>query len=313
MSKLPLLPIRNKWRSCGNLTAGNDHMKKLSFHSFTAIFALLAGLTLGTPVSGEIYLLDFDEHNAEFQMLEAINTIRYQYGIPLVDLDEEVSLISKRHAMDMASRDYFDHFSPDGESPDDRMQSAGLSYHVYENIGIIRTFGKDMSDVVDALMQGFMESPQHMRNILDPNITHVGIGFFQDLDGQNHTFDDGYNPGSIYRGFGTVLVVQDFYQRRVSVVEPSPFTGFTMPGEFVEMKFAFSEKIGDAFIRVTSWDNSLEPFDIPLHREKRDYKARFAIEKEGQYTLSIYANSPGEDWFYREQGTFDLTVWAISL
>jgi len=274
------------------------------------LLALLLLIIPGISIPGDakVYLLDFDEDQAEFLMLQAINTIRYNEGLPLVSLDENLQRSSKRHALDMARRDYFDHFTPDGLSPDDRARAHGIANPVSENIGIIRTFGQDMEDVVDALMQGFMDSPMHRRNILDPYVTHVGIGFTQDIAGTNRRLSGGGDTETVYRGFGTVLVVQDFCIRRVALLEPSPYLGWTLPGEFVTLRLDFTDEVDEAFLRIIPDNNPEEQFDIPMSKCIDDYRARFAIDREGVFTIGIYANSPSADWFYREQGSVNLTV-----
>jgi hypothetical protein len=275
---------------------------------FVAI--LLIALVLSTPQPGraDVYLVDFPERRAEFLMLQRINALRYRSGLPLIGLDESLSEVCRRHALDMACRDYFDHFTPDGQSPDDRVGAAGLPYQVSENIGIIRTFGRTLPEVVGALMDGFLKSPNHRANILDPNVTHVGIGFYQDIEALNHRLEGETDPERLYRGFGTVLVVQNFCRRRVRLVEPSPFSGSARPGEFLSLRLDFTEEVAEAFLRIVPFDKPRETFEVPLSRVDEDFRARFAIEEEGRFQVAIYASSPLNDWFYREKGRFQLTV-----
>jgi len=259
-------------------------------------------------VTAGVYLVDFDESRAEFEMLERVNAFRYAHALPILALDNSLSDVCRRHSVDMAQRNYFDHFSPDGLSPDDRAHRSGLPYRISENIGIIRTYGEELDQVVDALMNGFINSPDHRRNLLDPTVTHIGIGFHQDVDGLNTTLAGDTDPSRNYRGFGTVLVVQDFYCRKVSIIEPDPFEAMYNPGEFLNMKLRFTDEISDAFIRILPRDESFDAYDVQLSRNAGDFGARFAIEDEGDFTLSIYANSSDADWYYREKGSFELTV-----
>jgi len=271
-----------------------------------AVFLLLPVLAPGGYA--KVYLVDFDEAEAEFLMLQAINTIRYSQGLPLVGIDENLGRSARRHALDMARRDYFDHFSLEGESPEDRARSLGVPNPVSENIGIIRTFGQSLPEVVGALMEGFLDSPEHRRNLLDPDVTHVGIGFSQDVDGSNHRLAVGTDPEALYRGFGTVLVVQDFCRKRVSLVEPSPYHGWTHPGEFMTLCLDFTDEVSDAFLRIVAEQDPAATFDVPMTRGSGGFRARFAIEREGAFRIGIYANSPAADWFYSEQGEIEVTV-----
>lgn len=279
------------------------------------VFLLVLALTLFIGGRGwaDIYLVDFDESRAEHLMLEAINKVRYQHGLPLVTLDDQLAVVCRHHALDMAERDYFDHFSPEGLSPDDRAARAGLPYTVTENIGIIRTFGQDLRSVVGALMDGFLASPDHLANILDPKVTHVGIGLYQDLDGRNHRLTAGSDGDGVYTGFGSVLVVQDFCRRRVRLIEPSAFCGEAVEGEFLELRLDFTDEVREAFLRIIPDLNPKEAFEVPLMRDREGYRARFRFEKEGHFTIAIYASAPSEDWFYREQGRLELMVTSPGL
>jgi hypothetical protein len=282
-------------------------------HRPVFLFVLALTLFIGGKGWADIYLVDFDESRAEHLMLEAINKIRYQHGLPLVTLDDQLSAVCRHHAVDMAERDYFDHFSPEGLSPDDRAARAGLPYDVTENIGIIRTFGQDLRSVVGALMGGFLSSPDHLANILDPKVTHVGIGLYQDLDGRNHRLTAGSDDDGVYTGFGSVLVVQDFCRRRVRLIEPRLFCGEAVEGEFLELRLDFTDEVGEAFLRIIPELNPKEAFEVPLMRDREGYRARFRFEKEGHFTIAIYASAPSEDWFYREQGRLELMVTSPGL
>ncbi len=274
------------------------------------VIAVLLALSLCGVESarGEIYLVDFDEPQAEFLMMQAVNSLRYREGLPLLGLDATLSKVSRRHALDMARRDYFDHFTPEGRSPDDRAHAAGVPNEVSENIGIIRTFGQDIQEVVNALMESFLESPEHRANLLNPDFTHIGIGFYQDLEGSNHRLNGDMDADSLYSGYGTLLVVQDFCRRKVTLLEPSPFTGWAEPGEYLTLRLDFAEEADEAFLRIVPLNRPSEAYDVPLSNAGRGFRARFAIESEGAFTIAIYANSLGEDWYYREHGRLELMV-----
>jgi hypothetical protein len=281
---------------------------KSIFNISAFLVSLIIVSLVSQPGSAKTYLTDFDENQAQLLMLQAINTVRYHEGLPLVSLDDDLSVACQRHAMDMAHRDYFGHFSPEGFSPDDRARNAGLPNPISENIGIIRTFGQDLPQVIDALMQSFLGSPEHRANLLNPDLTHVGLGFFQDVEGTNHRLEVENNPDSVYRGFGTVLVVQDFYKRRVTLLEPMPYSGWTKPGEFMTFRLDFSEDVEEAFLRITPRTEPAESYDVPMSVGDKGFRARFAIDDEGEFNIGIYASSPSSEWYYREQGHLLLTV-----
>ncbi|MGH1449691.1 MAG: CAP domain-containing protein [Pseudomonadaceae bacterium] len=81
------------------------------------------------------------------------------------------------HSKDMADRGFFDHTNPDGEDPFVRMERAGYSYFTAgENIAA----GQSSPAQV---MQGWMDSPGHCSNIMNPDFAEIGVGTFEAEDG----------------------------------------------------------------------------------------------------------------------------------
>jgi uncharacterized protein YkwD len=94
----------------------------------------------------------------------------YAPAPPLV-MSAALRQAAREHSSDMGARSYFDHGSPDGRSPADRMRAAGWSSgFTGENI-----FGgpRTAEEVVD----GWMKSPGHCANIMSPNYKAIGIGY----------------------------------------------------------------------------------------------------------------------------------------
>ena len=72
--------------------------------------------------------------------------------------------------MDMGTRDYFDHYTPEGLGPGDRIDQAGYEGSAWgENIA----WGYPTPEAVVA---GWMNSPGHRANILRDEYTHLGVG-----------------------------------------------------------------------------------------------------------------------------------------
>jgi len=103
------------------------------------------------------------------QILAELNRERQKQGLSPLVCDGEVEDVAQGHADDMARRGYFDHYTPEGLDPTDRLKAAGVSYISYgENIA----WGSHTAKSVVSLWMG---SPGHRANILD-NYTGVGIG-----------------------------------------------------------------------------------------------------------------------------------------
>jgi uncharacterized protein YkwD len=70
----------------------------------------------------------------------------------------------------MLSRSYFAHKSPEGRSVRDRAENAGYTWRaIGENIA-------EGQSSVDEVMDTWMNSPGHRRNILDPAFKELGVG-----------------------------------------------------------------------------------------------------------------------------------------
>jgi uncharacterized protein YkwD len=110
----------------------------------------------------------------EQQMFAAHNAQRAAAGLPPLVLDGAVVSVARARATDMASKGYFAHTSPTGQTAFTLLRGAGISYRTAgENIAV-NTFPEALS--VSTAMSGFMGSPGHRANILNPAFTRVGIG-----------------------------------------------------------------------------------------------------------------------------------------
>jgi uncharacterized protein YkwD len=104
------------------------------------------------------------------EVLDRVNAERTKAGVPPLRLDPRLSLAAQRHADDMLARGYFSHASPEGRTVIHRAATAWYSFHlVGENIA----FGQLSAEQV---VQAWMESPEHRRNILDHGFLHMGLG-----------------------------------------------------------------------------------------------------------------------------------------
>jgi uncharacterized protein YkwD len=86
----------------------------------------------------------------------------------------------------MAARDYFDHNSPDGKTPWDRIEAAGYDAPAAENIA-------RGQPTPQAVVDAWMNSEGHRANILNCKIKAIGVGVHLGEGGPWWTQDFGYN------------------------------------------------------------------------------------------------------------------------
>lgn len=105
----------------------------------------------------------------ETEMLSRVNKARRDRGIKELSVDEKLRELARVYARDMFERGYFSHYNPEGRSPFDRMEEAGIGYITAgENLALAPN--------VTIAHQGLMDSQGHRENILNTGFGKVGIG-----------------------------------------------------------------------------------------------------------------------------------------
>lgn len=121
----------------------------------------------------------------EYDILARVNEARSrprrcgstQYkAAPPLRYSTDLADASQVHAMDMAQRGYFDHATPEGVTPTERLAQTGYRWALTgENIA-----KGDMG--ADEAMAGWLQSAGHCANIMDPRFTEMGFGIAADGD-----------------------------------------------------------------------------------------------------------------------------------
>lgn len=132
--------------------------------------ALLGGAPpVAEPLSGILKL--------EKEMWALVNKDRAENGLKPLGLDADLSAVARSHSRDMAKNRFFGHQSPTTGAIEDRYFRAGIAAaRMSENVA--------MHGTIEGAQKGLMNSPGHRKNLLDPDVTLVGIGVFRDPDGQ---------------------------------------------------------------------------------------------------------------------------------
>lgn len=110
-----------------------------------------------------------------------INSIRKDNGLPPLNFDYNLADIAKAHSQDMVNNNYFSHISTTGESPQDRMKNAGYLCSGWSGENIQENY-KSTPDLVNSIIQTWMDSPTHKDNILSQHYYNEGIGVYSNSD-----------------------------------------------------------------------------------------------------------------------------------
>jgi uncharacterized protein YkwD len=132
----------------------------------TAGAALLLGACIEISTGS-----DDDEGQTVGEMARLVNAHRQARGCPALVWLQPVADAAQAHSADMARRDYFDHVSPEGQDPWDRLAARGVDYSLAaENIAYAPGRSERQT------LQGWIDSPGHRANLENCALTHHGIG-----------------------------------------------------------------------------------------------------------------------------------------
>ena len=131
----------------------------------TGILVLLVSLY---PYAG-IYSQSFSQSSESCHLLEEINRIRVNHGVPAIEADEPSSLAAVKHAEELEERQVLSHRGLDGFRVTQRYRSAGgTGLRAAENLGA----GENLESIIN----GWMNSPSHRDNIMNPEWFYAGAG-----------------------------------------------------------------------------------------------------------------------------------------
>ena len=100
-----------------------------------------------------------------------LNRIRSAAGVPQLRTIRVLRRIAAEHSRDMVTRHYFDHTGPGHQTLMRRLASIRWHAAAGENLG----FGSFYYATPRAMVWGWMRSPGHRANILDPEFRYVGV------------------------------------------------------------------------------------------------------------------------------------------
>jgi len=122
--------------------------------------------------------------DAASEVVRLTNAARARRGCGPLRTDGRLTRAARAHSLEMARSGQFTHESPDGSSPWDRMERAGYRAGAAENIG--RGYGS-----AEEAVSGWLDSPDHRRNILNCEFRAMGVGVVSGPEGPWWTQDFG--------------------------------------------------------------------------------------------------------------------------
>jgi uncharacterized protein YkwD len=121
-----------------------------------------------------------DPAKVKEQIVATTNQFRRQEKRRELKVNPQLSQAAQAFAEFMARTDNFGH-EADGKKPADRVTAAGYQYCVVaENIAYdYNSAGFSTEELAEGLIEGWRKSPEHRKNLLDPNLSEIGVGLAQ--------------------------------------------------------------------------------------------------------------------------------------
>lgn len=117
------------------------------------------------------------ESHAASALYASLNRERVREGLPPLQLDPGLSQAALEHVVDMAHNNYFEHTSPGGVTPWQRMHLHNIAFsYAGENLALA-------GSAVQADHALFRSAP-HRANSLSPKFTRVGIAVMATREGE---------------------------------------------------------------------------------------------------------------------------------
>ncbi len=177
--------------------------------------SLLAGCSLSgadqnppapTPdqqLAAQVQMLRENLVTLERKVHDLVNRERVKAGLPELGWEDALNRIARYHSEDMATRNYFNHVSPEGETFSDRYSKFGYTCSrkvgttiymggenlLQNNVSDSYTYDEKTGEILEYhfltieqlatdAVNGWMGSPEHKENILFPYFQKEGIGIY---------------------------------------------------------------------------------------------------------------------------------------
>lgn len=173
-----LLYEEGAWHGTVPLDAGRGvYQLELVVHGpagpeVAALFPLYAGVerprvpTVKLRPAPERYRTPEDAERAAARL---VNQSRGRHDLPPLERDERISDLAREHALELLARRHAVHRSARTGALQDRLRKAGVPFaRALENVSL--------SSSPETAHERFVQSPGHRINVLDPNVTRLGVG-----------------------------------------------------------------------------------------------------------------------------------------
>lgn len=135
-----------------------------------AEYALQASVSVST--SSKRNTENGKNNNFINRVFQLTNAFRQQNQLPPLGYNAQLADAAQTHSRNMALQDFFSHIGQDASTSSSRILSTGYRYFLSaENIAAGHP-------TPEAVVQGWIDSPGHRANLLNPNLREIGVGHY---------------------------------------------------------------------------------------------------------------------------------------
>lgn len=169
LTQKPRPTAHHKKRSAGHHQQGKHYLK-----AYWPYIPMLMTIGLGMVVNSfwgnSQQVLGASSDFTSSSLLQYTNDYRAKSNELSLTIDAKLSAAAQAKADDMVNNDYWSHTSPSGKTPWSFISASSYNYQVAgENLAYGFSNAKDT-------VTGWMNSPSHRANLMNPNYTNVGFG-----------------------------------------------------------------------------------------------------------------------------------------
>jgi len=193
-------PVSGRRRVSGSQRVSTEAVDVCAARLFTIV--LLVAVVLSANLL--VVHASAQTGSAERALFDAANRERAAQGLGQLRWDDTLANAAHEHALLMAQRNALSHQFPGEAALQDRARATGARFtEIAENVA--------EGPSADVIHSGWMHSPPHRANLLDPELTAIGIA----VVGAAASHDGAGSAGR--GGVGMLFAVEDFSQSVASL------------------------------------------------------------------------------------------------
>lgn len=152
----------------------HPHVPRITRLALALLAVVTVGATLTLPAASPASASTTIEA-AEARLVELLQQDRASRGLPPVSVDPRLMSIARARSVDMATKHYFSHTQPDGQTATSMIKAAGIAWERIGEIIAYNTTSDLIASAAGANTQ-WLNSSGHYAIITQPAYNHIGVG-----------------------------------------------------------------------------------------------------------------------------------------